>query len=113
MEGMIGAGLCFFALSVLKKQVQPVEVPALVPLLIFLVYILFQVVPLPPGVVKFLSPHAYAIHSRAYELFDAQGWMTLSIHPHSTVFQFFRYASYTPFYLLTIQVLKEKGALQF
>ncbi|MBP8830690.1 MAG: O-antigen ligase family protein [Desulfobacter sp.] len=112
MEGMIGAGLFFFALAVIKNQVQTIEVPALVPLLIFLVYILFQVVPLPPGVVKFLSPHAYAIHSRAYELFDAQGWMTLSIHPQSTVFQFFRYASYTAFYLLTIQVLKEKGALQ-
>ncbi len=112
MEGMIGAGLLFFALAVIKKQAQPVEVPALVPLLIFLMYILLQVVPLPPGLVKFLSPHAYTIHSRAYELFDTQGWMTLSIHPQATVFQFFRYAAYTAFYVLTIQVLKEKRSLQ-
>lgn len=108
MEALAGAGLLVFILAVARDQEPLFEVPGLVPLLIFLAYILFQVFPLPPVIVKLLSPYAFSIHSRAFELTDTTGWMTLSVQPRATVFHFFRYASYTAFYMLTVQVLKEK-----
>jgi len=112
MEGLTGIGLSGFILVMIKKREPLVAVPGLVPLMIFLAYILFQLTPLPPALVKFLSPQAFDIYTSAFALTDTQGWMTLSLHPKSTLFHFFRYASYTAFYVLTVQTLKEKETLQ-
>ncbi|WP_161626837.1 O-antigen ligase family protein [Desulfospira joergensenii] len=112
MEILTAIGLLFFFLPVLWKQEDLYRVPGFIPLLIFLFFILFQLVPLPPSLLKMLSPHAFSIHSQAAGLMEAQTWMSLSVHPKATLFQFFRYATYAAFYVLTVQVLKEKENLQ-
>ncbi len=109
--------LCFSALgSYLLKTTQKGRAlflpPGILPLSLFLLFILFQILPLPPQVVKLLSPSAFAIHSNA-EAFSAPGtFMTLSIHPRATLGEFLRYFAYGTFYVLTVQLLKDREMLK-
>ena len=112
MEILTAVGLLSFSVSVLRNQEDLYRMPGMVPFLIFLLFILFQLVPLPPNLVRMISPQAFSIHAQAAGLMDAHPWMCLSVYPKGTLFQFFRYLTYAAFYVLTIQVLKEKRNLQ-
>jgi len=109
--------LTFFALAMLlitgaKNQETLLAVPGIIPLLLFLVYIIIQIIPLPPAVVKFFSPAAYNLHSAAIALSAPDAWMTFSIHPANTLKEFFRWATYAAFYVLTIQLLRRHDRIK-
>ncbi|MCP3872197.1 MAG: O-antigen ligase family protein, partial [Desulfobacteraceae bacterium] len=75
-------------------------------------YILFQLIPLPPFIVEWLSPNAFQIHHTTSELTNTSSWMTITVNQKATLSEFFRYATYTLFYILTVQLLSKKGILQ-
>lgn len=112
MEITAGLAAVFFFLHILKNNESVYQVPGLIPLLLFLLFILLQIVPLPPMVIKWLSPHAFDIHQTIWSLTDTEYGMTLSINPKATVLQFFRYSTYVLYYILTVQLLKDKSMLQ-
>jgi len=113
MEILTAAAFFSFLIGIIKQKEELYCVPGIVPLLVFLSYILFQIVPLPPFIVEFLSPGAFSIHEKAFALIDnTDSWMTLSVNPGATLAEFFRYGTYVLFYLLTVQILKEKQTLQ-
>jgi O-antigen ligase len=112
MEILTGLALLFFFISMLKNNATVLQVPGIVPLLIFLVYILFQLMPLPPAVVEFLSPNAFKIHQANHLITNTDSWMRLTVHPKATLSEFFRYATYVMFYILTVQLLSKKQLLQ-
>lgn len=88
------------------------EVPGLVPLLVFLCYFLLQLVPLPPGLLKVISPGAYGLYSDTLWVVDPSVWGSISINKNATMSEFFRVASYAAFYVLTIQLLTRKDLLK-
>ncbi|MEW6186677.1 MAG: O-antigen ligase family protein [Thermodesulfobacteriota bacterium] len=49
---------------------------------LFFAYILFQITPLPPALIKWLSPQAWEIWNRAP--LPSDSWFPLSIHPYAT-----------------------------
>jgi O-antigen ligase/tetratricopeptide (TPR) repeat protein len=102
----------FFVISLIQKKEDLYAVPGIVPLFIFLSYILFQLVPLPPFIIEFLSPAAFSIQEKVFALTDNHSLMTLSVNHKATLSEFFRYGTYVMFYLLTVQLLKEKDTLQ-
>ncbi len=112
MEILTALGFLFFLITVIQKKEDLHAVPGIVPLFVFLAYILFQLVPLPPFIIEFLSPTAFSIQERAFALTDTQSWMTLSLNHKAGLSEFFRYGTYVLFYVLTVQVLKEKDMLQ-
>ncbi len=112
MEVLTATAFFSFAISIVQKKEDLYAVPGMVPLLLFLAYILFQLVPLPPFVVEFLSPGAFLIHEKAFALTETHAWMTLSVNHRAGLSEFFRYGTYVLFYLLTVQLLKEKDTLQ-
>ena len=95
----------------LKNNEALLSVPALVPLVLFLGYILFQIIPLPFFIVKFLSPGAAEIYLNAPGISEGS-WIPLSIHPKATLPEFFRFASYAAFYILTVHLLKNRVYLK-
>lgn len=110
---VVSGSACFFFLVHCLLNKQPLyRVPGLTPLILFLIYILFGLLPLPPGIVAFLSPKAYEIHMTQQQLADISAWMTISVHPKATIAEFFRYAAYVMFYALTVQLLKDKATLK-
>jgi len=112
MEICTGLALLLFLLSAFKHKIQLYQVPGITPLLLFLFYILFQLIPLPPFIVEWLSPEAFRIHQTANGLANNNGWMSLSVHQNATLLEFFRYATYFIFYILTVQLLRKKNMLQ-
>jgi len=106
--------LCFTALLLYvraalkdKEQVPFYRVPGLLPLTLILLFMLLQVLPLPSGLVRIISPGAYAMYAQTLGVSGPLGFITLSVDVKATVHEFFRFAAYGAFYILTIQLLSD------
>ena len=91
---MEAATLCALFLLLLdkarQKEASLYEIPGIIPLLCFLVYILFQLVPLPSGIVAIISPETYGFYETTRSFDKPIQWMSLSINQKATVAEFFR-----------------------
>lgn len=112
MEILVTLAVLLFFISILKNNEPFHATPGITPLIIFLSYILFQLIPLPPFILEFLSPNAFKIHEANNYLSDTDSWMSITVNPKSTLSEFFRYSTYVLFYILTVQLLKKKETLQ-
>jgi len=88
------------------------QIPGIVPLMLFLTYVFIQIIPLPPWMIKVISPATYAIYSETVLVSDPAAWVSLSINKKATLMEFFRFASYGAFYAVTVQLLSRKDALK-
>jgi tetratricopeptide (TPR) repeat protein len=109
--------LCFFLLLLhllsLRRQAAPLyKVPGFLPLTVLTGYILIQMVPLPPLMLKLLSPNTWELYTDSIWLVRPGAWMPISIAPKATLAEFFRLAAYAVFYLMTVQVLAERERLK-
>jgi len=101
-----------YVLTRLIKKKPIYQAPGLLPLMLFLCFLLFQLVPLPPAILKLLSPQSYDIYQQTLGIIEPSAWLSISIHKKATLEEFFRYASYVSFYYLAIQLLADKKKLQ-
>lgn len=111
MEASSLLALSLFLSRTLKRKDPLYETPGIFPLALFLAYILFQLVPLPPDLIKILSPKTYDIYLRTVWQ-EGISWAALSLNRKATLSEFFRIASYAAFYVLTIQLLARKDLLK-
>ncbi|MDH5523347.1 MAG: O-antigen ligase family protein [Desulfobulbaceae bacterium] len=86
-----------------KEQIW-VKTPGLLPLLLLLGYMALQLLPLPPAIIKLISPHTFNLYRHVAEN-NAAIWIPISINPQATLTEFFRFATYTMFYLLAVQLM--------
>jgi O-antigen ligase/Tfp pilus assembly protein PilF len=105
MEISVVSGFFLYFIHIYKTSTELYRVPGIIPLGLFLLYILIQIIPLPPQVIKLISPASYEIQETALK-------MTISIHPRATLLEFFRYSTYVIFYLFAVQVLSDKNLLK-
>jgi len=112
MEILVTLALFSFFISVFKNREDLHKIPGITPLLIFLLYILFQLVPLPSFIVELLSPNAFKIHQANNFIADTHSWMSITVNPKATLSEFLRYSTYVMFYVLTVQLLKKREMLQ-
>ncbi|OGW38102.1 MAG: hypothetical protein A2Y97_08455 [Nitrospirae bacterium RBG_13_39_12] len=98
--------------SVRDKNTILYEVPGILPLTIFLGYMLLQLIPFPAGIIKIISPETYNLYKETILLNEPQKWVSLSINRKATLMEFFRITSYAAFYVLTIQLLTKKDVLK-
>ncbi len=94
------------------KDISLYEVPGLVPLALLCAYIFMQLVPLPPGIIKIISPGTYNLYGETVFVDGPAGWMPLSIDVKATLTEFFRILSYAVFYILAVQLLSRKENLK-
>jgi O-antigen ligase/tetratricopeptide (TPR) repeat protein len=95
-----------------QKQNFLYETPGLVPLLCFQVYIMLQFIPLPPDIVRTVSPETYRLYRETVFPDGPLNWVSLSINREHTLMEFFRISSYAAFYVLTVQLLSKKEFLE-
>jgi O-antigen ligase/Tfp pilus assembly protein PilF len=107
----LSAFLLFF-LSGFKKKSLFHEVPGLVPLILLGAYIFAQIVPLPPGLVRFFSPATFTLYGETVGSIEPIGWISLSINPKATLSEFFRFSAYLSIYILTVQLLTNRDDLR-
>jgi hypothetical protein len=72
-------------------------------LMLFLAYIAFQLIPLPPALVKIISPDTYTLYSETIGVTAPLTWLPLTIHKKATLMEFFRFSSYAAVYILTAE----------
>lgn len=88
------------------------EVPGIVPLMLFLGFMVVQLIPLPPPVLKFLSPDTFSLYRDTVWAGGGTGWGPLSVCREATLKDFLRIASYASFYILTVQLLSNRENLK-
>jgi O-antigen ligase/tetratricopeptide (TPR) repeat protein len=104
----------FFALflflfdKIRQKETSLYEIPGILPLLCFLVYILLQLIPLPSGIIAIISPETYKLYQTTQSFEKPIQWMSLSINQKATMAEFFRISCYGAFYILTVQILTDR-----
>lgn len=112
MEISVAAAFFLFLRHTLKNDIPLCEVHGLVFLGLFLLFIALQVLPLPAGLVRALSPSAHEIQQYAAFARGGDSWMTLSVHPYQTILEFLRYSTYAAFYVFTVQLLSDRDMLR-
>jgi O-antigen ligase/tetratricopeptide (TPR) repeat protein len=88
------------------------EIPGIIPLTLFLAYILIQLIPLPSGIIKVISPETYNLYKETILINEPLTWVSLSINKKATLMEFFRITAYVAFYILTMQLLTKKDILK-
>ena len=111
MEVSIFSALLLFSL---RKWVSGsiYETPGIIPLLLIILYIGIQLIPLPSGIIKIISPSTYALYEGTMGIYEPVNWISLSVDKNATLKEFFRILSYGIFYILTIQLLTKKELLK-
>lgn len=103
----------FLLLSKLRsKETFFYDTPGIIPLLCFLALMGIQLVPLPVGILKMISPETYSIYKETIFAGEPVSWVSLTVNRKATLMEFFRILSYVIFYVLTVQVLSKKDALK-
>ncbi len=88
------------------------EIPGIIPLLFLLTYVLLQAVPLPPDIIRIISPETYNLYKETMLVDQAgESWMSLSINKKAALMSFFQLAAYISFYVLTVQLLTKRDNL--
>ncbi|MEJ2683151.1 MAG: O-antigen ligase family protein [Candidatus Sulfobium sp.] len=113
METASLLALCLLILSNVRHEGAPFrEVPGFIPLMLFMAFMVLQLVPLPPPVLKFLSPDTFSLYRNTVWTAGPVGWGSLSVCREATLKEFLRIASYGAFYVLTVQLLSKKEDLK-
>lgn len=112
MESASILALCLFFWGRIRKNQRFREVPGTIPLLLFLSFMLVQILPLPPQLLRLISPATYSLYGETSWAAGHIGWASLSICRKATVAEFFRVSAYFAFYFLAVQILSRKEYLK-
>ncbi len=93
-----------------KKGLMVDWTPLAYPFALFLLYIFFQVIPLPPPILKVLSPHSMVLRER---LGIGGGWQSVSLIPYRTLSQGIYWLSLFLLFLLVVNHFKQKRPLRW
>ncbi len=104
--------LLFLFLSKREGYTAVYAVPGIIPLLCLGAFFIIQVVPLPAGLVKIISPETYDIYSETTGVLEPLSWISLSLQKKAALAELFRFSSYAAFYILTVQFLSNKDLLK-
>jgi tetratricopeptide (TPR) repeat protein len=111
VEVLTGIAAILLFLSACFSRKNTYVIPGLVPLLLLLLYILFQLIPLPADLVRFISPSTYSAYAPVLSV-SGEKWIPLTIDQKATLQEFFRISCYSLFYIVTIQLLSIGGRLK-
>ncbi len=82
--------------------------PGLIPLLLLLGFLLLQTMPLPPEILKILSPAAYKIRAEMPGVTPSGAWAPLTINSRVTFTRIFSYTSFMACYILASSLLADR-----
>jgi len=102
--------LCLLGLG--RARLPVLEVPGILPLGLLTGLIFLQLVPLPPLLIKAVSPASWEAYRPVYELSGSSAWTPVSVNRGATLQELLRIGSYTLFYILTVQLLRTSARIR-
>ncbi len=112
LEVTTGTAYIVFFFSAWSSKDNLLKVPGLIPLLLLLGFMVFQLVPLPGSIIKLLSPGTYDVYSPIMSVSGDSGWISLSVNKRATLHEMLRIATYSLMYILTVQLLSNPARLK-
>lgn len=88
------------------------KVPGMLPLVLFVLWMVFQIVPLPATVVQIVSSSSYDVYKPIHEVSGQNQWVSLTVNQKASLFELMRVATYVLFYFLTVQILSNSERLK-
>ncbi|MGA1795429.1 MAG: O-antigen ligase family protein [bacterium] len=83
--------------------------PVYISFIIFFSFVLLQIIPVPPQVIRFFSPRAFDLYSMAIPGYEKDAlWRGLSIYPHASTIALIKYAAYAGVFFLVTQDIRER-----
>jgi len=86
--------------------------PGLVPLVLLALFMLAQLIPLPPTLLAAISPATAGIYTESVWIIAPDSWLPLSLHPANTVNELLRFAACVALYYLSVQLLSRREFLR-
>ncbi len=113
MEGLIFLIVLIFLFKKLKYKDESIyEIPGIVPLLMLICYVFIQIIPLPTEFVKLIAPKTYNLYKDTVLTFNPSAYISISINKKATFLEFLRLSSYVCFYIISVQLLKDRNNLK-
>jgi len=112
MEGLSFLALSLFFVDMAIHKRPFYRVAGIIPLLLLLAFMVFQMIPLQAVFIKWISPQTYSLYQDSLGLLGPIDRIPLSINQKAGLTEFFRYGSYVCFYILSIQLLSDKVFLK-
>lgn len=104
------SALLLFAYKLFCQE-KLVRIPGSLPLLLLLLFMAFQLLPLPVAVVQLISPATYDAYEPVLSL-TGNTWIPLTVNQNNSLQEFLRIGCYSLFYILTIQLLSTSDHLK-
>ncbi|WP_419176494.1 O-antigen ligase family protein [Desulfosediminicola sp.] len=109
LTGLVAVGV-FTYFCFLKKRLY--VIPGIVPLLLLLAFMVVQLVPLPPELVRVIAPANYSVYEPLFAVAGEQWWIPLTVNLKATIQELFRIGCYALFYIVTVQLLQSHATLK-
>jgi len=90
----------FLIFSFKDSERHLLKAPGSLPLVLLVVWMFFQVLPLPPSIIQTISPSIYEIYQPIIEVAPQDQWIPLTVNQKASLFEWLRIASYALFYFL-------------
>ena len=88
------------------------EIPGLLPLLLLAVFMVVQLLPLPPALLRFLSPAAYAYYQPLLAVYPDDTWAALSLNSGGTLRQLLLLVAGILLYVSTVLLFAKNPLLR-
>ncbi len=88
------------------------QTPGILPLALLGALVLMQLLPLPPSILKVLSPGTAQVYAGTIWQLAPDSWMPLTLHYANTLGELFRYGTCFVLYVLSVQLLSQRKFLQ-
>ncbi|UCG77252.1 MAG: O-antigen ligase family protein [Nitrospirota bacterium] len=95
-------------LDLSSKKASPFRVPGLLPLSLFIGYIILQLIPLPAIILKVISPVTHDLYFNTVWSGESMQWGTISLNKKATINELLRWASYASFYIVIVQLVDSR-----
>lgn len=112
VELLVCLATLFFASSLRKSTGNLLMPPGMLPLVLLILWMFFQLIPLPPVIVQTLAPSIYDIYKPVLENSDPSQWIPLTVNQKETFLECLRIGCYALFYFLTVQILSNGDSLK-
>ncbi|MFC1549262.1 O-antigen ligase family protein [Nitrospirota bacterium] len=112
MQLLVAFGILAYLGGDFAGRVKCYRAPGMLPLLMLLMYMVFQAMPVPPSLLEIISPSAFEAYSSGVFLDSPGQWVSLSLYKRGLLMEFLRLASYAGIYFLTVEVFTSGEALK-
>ncbi|HEB69047.1 MAG TPA: lipid A core--O-antigen ligase [Desulfobulbus sp.] len=112
VELLVGSTALLYFFRIRKEKAALFKTPGLLPLALLIGWICFQLIPLPPALVRILAPATFQVYAPILSIGDSGHWIPLTVMQKATSLELLRVSCYGLFYILTVQLLSHGGRLQ-